>query len=73
MDNSRRKFIKITSGVTTGFALSGLSGLSYFSSCEETGKPKLLSPIKASPESLRRIRLYLGNMGGIFRCEDKGK
>ena len=40
MDNSRRKFIKITSGVTTGFALSGLSGLSYFSSCEETGKLK---------------------------------
>lgn len=40
MDNSRRKFIKITGGVTTGFALSGLSGLSYFSSCEETGKLK---------------------------------
>ncbi|MFZ1312500.1 MAG: sugar phosphate isomerase/epimerase [Chitinophagaceae bacterium] len=40
MDNSRRKFMKITSGVTTGFALSGLSGLSYFSSCEETGKLK---------------------------------
>lgn len=40
MGNSRRKFIKITGGVTTGFALSGLSGLSYFSSCEETGKLK---------------------------------
>ncbi|MBL7723515.1 MAG: sugar phosphate isomerase/epimerase [Chitinophagaceae bacterium] len=40
MDNSRRKFIKITGGVSTGFALSGLSGLSYFSSCEETGKLK---------------------------------
>ncbi|HNR17695.1 MAG TPA: sugar phosphate isomerase/epimerase [Chitinophagaceae bacterium] len=40
MDKSRRKFIKITGGVTTGFALSGLSGLSYFSSCEETGKLK---------------------------------
>lgn len=40
MDKSRRKFIKVTGGVTTGFALSGLSGLSYFSSCEETGKLK---------------------------------
>lgn len=40
MQYNRRKFIKITGGVTTGFALSSLTGLSVFSSCEEAAKIK---------------------------------
>jgi hypothetical protein len=28
--------------------------------------PKLLSPIKDSPESLRRIRLYLGSILSVY-------
>jgi len=34
MDHSRRKFIKISGGVTTGFALGSLAGLSFFDGCE---------------------------------------
>lgn len=40
MQYNRRKFIKLTGGVTTGFALSSLTGLSVFSSCEEAAKIK---------------------------------
>lgn len=40
MQYNRRKFIKITGGVTTGFALSSLTGMSIFSSCEEAAKIK---------------------------------
>lgn len=34
MNYNRRKFIKISGGVTTGFALSSLAGLSFFDGCE---------------------------------------
>ncbi len=40
MQYNRRKFIKITGGVTTGFALSSLTGMSIFSSCEEAARIK---------------------------------
>lgn len=40
MQYNRRNFIKITGGVTTGFALSSLTGMSLFSSCEEAAKIK---------------------------------
>jgi sugar phosphate isomerase/epimerase len=33
MKHSRRNFIKISGGVTTGFALSGMAGLSFFDGC----------------------------------------
>lgn len=36
MDHSRRKFIKISGGITTGFALTGITGLSFFDGCEKT-------------------------------------
>lgn len=35
MNQSRRRFIKISGGITTGFALSGLAGLSFFEGCEQ--------------------------------------
>lgn len=33
MKHSRRNFLKISGGVTTGFAVSGIAGLSFFDSC----------------------------------------
>jgi hypothetical protein len=35
--------------------------------------PKLLSPIKDSPESLRRIRLYLGSILSVYKSAAKIK
>ncbi len=35
MSYTRRKFIRISGGVTTGLALSSITGMSLFSSCEE--------------------------------------
>ena len=39
MQYNRRKFIKLTGGVTTGLALGSISGLSFFSSCNDGAKP----------------------------------
>jgi sugar phosphate isomerase/epimerase len=39
MENSRRRFIKVSGGVTAGFALSGVTGLSLFDGCEAGAAP----------------------------------
>jgi len=38
MNYNRRKFIKLTGGITSGLALSSLTGVSLFSSCAEHSK-----------------------------------
>lgn len=38
MNKSRRKFIKITGGITSGFALSSVTGMSLLSSCNDAEK-----------------------------------
>src|SRR5258705_12173383 len=61
----------ITTATWTPSSVMDLMSCAYWA-ITELSKPKLLSPINASPESLRRMRLYLGSMKKIFRCEDRG-
>ena len=60
MEYDRRKFIKITGGVTTGLALSSITGMSLLSSC------------KNGPESLTSFGLQLYSLRDDMPKDPKG-
>ena len=60
MQYNRRKFIKLSGGITTGLALSSLTGASLFSSCDEDAK------------RIKKFGLQLYSLRDVLPADPKG-